>query len=151
MSPSSHPCRTTDKLQMLNSLSSNFTGDAAPVWRGRGLTAAALAGQMALLAAAFWLALAIRYDFSMRLGAISWVLRDFLPLLPMVLGIKLALWLMFGLHRGVGTWRYTSLGDATRVFCAGVLSLALIILTYNTWQMVRTAFEFNTGWRAISV
>src|SRR4051794_21553095 len=92
---------------------------------------------MMLLAAAFWLALAIRFDFASRTaGGDLWAVKYFLPLLPLVLGIKLAVWLMLGLHRGVATWRHTSLKDSLRVLCAGVLSLAMIVMVYNAWQMV---------------
>lgn len=130
----------TDKDDVLNSLSGNFSGDAGPVWRGRGLAAAALAGQMALLAGAFWLALAIRFDFSMRMaGGELWLTKYFLPLLPVVVGIKLLVWVVLGMHRGAGTWRHTSLGDALRVLCAGVLSFALIVAAYNGWQVIVVA------------
>ena len=52
--------------------------------------------QMILLAGAFWLALAVRFDFAAggaagasTRGAGPWVTEYFLPLLPVLLGIKL--------------------------------------------------------------
>ncbi len=116
------------------------------MWRSRAAALAVLAGQMGLLGLAFFVALGIRFDLSWQTaGGGFWVTRYFLPLLPVVLGIKLAVWLMMSLHRGAGTWRFTSLGDALRVLCAGVLSLALIVATYNGWQMLVVALGKTSG------
>ncbi|HVT79951.1 MAG TPA: nucleoside-diphosphate sugar epimerase/dehydratase [Phycisphaerae bacterium] len=114
----------------MSTLSHNPDVTLHTLWKPRLLTLAALVSQLALLAAAFWLALAIRSDFA----ATGWVAAYFLPLLPLLLAIKLAVWLPLGLHRGTA-WRHTSLGDAIRLLAGGVLSLGLTIAAYNAWQL----------------
>src|SRR6202012_5659507 len=63
----------------------------------------------------------------------SWIAGYFLPLLPWIIGVKLAVWLAMGLHRG--TWRYTGLGDAVRLLAGSLIALGLVVAGYNGWQM----------------
>jgi len=95
--------------------------------------------QMVLLAAAFWLALAVRFDFSFTVGgaaggARNWVWAYFVPLLPMVVGIKIVVWWVMGLHRG--TWRYVGLGDLISLLAGSQIALGLVFAGYYLWQML---------------
>ncbi len=116
---------------MLTPSANNLAAILRP-WRAR--YAIAMAAQAALLTLSFWLALAIRFDFAYGEQGGNWVTRYFLALLPLVLIIKLAIFVALGLHRGAASWRHTSLGDAVRVTTAAAVSAALVITAYNLWQ-----------------
>ena len=92
---------------------------------------------MAILAGAWWLALAVRFDFALRTPAGgSWITALYLPLLPLVLVIHLAVGLALGLLRGASEWRYTSLGDALRLLVGSILASSLTIAAYNGLQLL---------------
>jgi FlaA1/EpsC-like NDP-sugar epimerase len=113
-------------------------------WKQLAAIAAALLGQMVLLGGAWWLALAVRFDFAWRMpDGRHWVTALFLPLLPMVLSINVAVWVALGLHQGADGWRHTSLGDALRLLVGSVLTLGLTIAAYNGCQLVAAL----RGWR----
>ncbi len=119
----------------------NLTPDAPGTptrrWPGRLVATSSLAGQLLFLAAALWLALAVRYDFALHTpDGTPWLTALFLPLLPAVLVLKLATWLTLGLHRGAGAWRYTSLGDALRLLAATGSALALLLAGYHAWRLL---------------
>jgi FlaA1/EpsC-like NDP-sugar epimerase len=118
--------------------------------RGWPQTLGTLGIQLGLLAGGFWLALAVRHDFSFHGngGGPGWFWVYFLRLLPLVMGIKVAVWLALGLHRGAGTWRYTGLGDALRLLAGSLIALGLVIAAYNTWQMVQLR---SAGGRELAV
>jgi len=100
-----------------------------------GDKATVLAAQLALLAGAFWLALAMRVDFSWQTPAgLPWRSGLFLRLLPIVLGVKLGVWIALGLHRGAGDWRHTSLGDALRLTSGTAIGLTLLVAGSGIWQ-----------------
>jgi FlaA1/EpsC-like NDP-sugar epimerase len=105
------------------------TVNLPPRWRAPSLLTATL--QAALAAAGLALALAVRNQFS---AAHASFLADLLPLLPVALGIKLAVGGTLGLHRG--TWRHTGLGDALRLLAATVIATGLTIATFNLWQLL---------------
>jgi len=97
-----------------------------------------LALQMVLLGVGFWLALAVRFDFGfVTLAGRHWVAEWFWPLLPMVLGIKLCIWLAMGLHRGGGrAWRYVGLGDMINLLAGSQVALGLVFAGFYFWQTV---------------
>lgn len=100
--------------------------------RARG-AAASLGLQAGLLGASFFLALAVRQDFSF---ARPWVMGNFLPLLPVVLAVKLGVWPALGLQAPVRTWRQVSLGDLVSLLAASQIALGLIFAAYHAWMMV---------------
>jgi len=81
-----------------------------------------LGSDAVLVVLAHYLAYAIRFD-SMLHGP---VFGQFIGLLPLLLGIKLPSFYLFGLYRGM--WRYTSLNDMVRIAMATAFSSALVIL-----------------------
>jgi FlaA1/EpsC-like NDP-sugar epimerase len=84
---------------------------------------------MGLLAGAFWIALAVRFDFHLQLaGGRPWTLDIYLPLLPLVLAIKAIVFLALGLHRN--TWRYVGLRDLLSLVAGSAISLLLISAIY---------------------
>ena len=97
-----------------------------------------LVAQAALLAAALWLALAIRFDFHLTVqgaaGPVHWMVAYFLPVLPVVLAVKLGVWALMGLHRG--TWRYVGLGDLLSLFAASQIALAILFAAFFGAQYV---------------
>ena len=126
---------------MTQSLQSSFTHSESTrgsVGKRAARATLMLLAQITLLAAAFWLALAVRFDFSLTIlppGSAqprNWVFAYFLPLLPMVLAIKIAVWWALGLHRG--TWRYVGLGDLISLLAGSQISLGLVFAGYYLWQ-----------------
>jgi len=75
-----------------------------------------------LIVLAHYLAYAIRFESILHDQA----LRQFAALLPLILGVKLPSFYLFGLYRGM--WRYTSLGDIVTILIATLFSSTLIIL-----------------------
>lgn len=80
-----------------------------------------LAGDAVLLAAAWYLAYLLRFNFDIPVEGITRLQR----MLPLVLGIKLATFYFFDLYRGM--WRYTGITDLLNVVKAGATSSLLII------------------------
>jgi Predicted nucleoside-diphosphate sugar epimerases len=81
-----------------------------------------LCGDAVLVVLAHYLAYAIRFDFTLH----GPVFGQFAGLLPLILGVKLPSFYLFGLYRGM--WRYTSLNDIINIAMATVFSSALVIL-----------------------
>jgi len=81
-----------------------------------------LCGDAVLVVLAYYLACAIRFD-SLLSGPIY---GQFTGLLPLILAVKLPIFYLFGLYRGM--WRYTSLNDIVNIAMATVCSSALVIL-----------------------
>jgi len=76
-----------------------------------------------LIVLAHYLAYAIRFETILQ-GEVA---RQFAGLLPLVLGIKLPSFYLFGLYRGM--WRYTSINDIINIFFATLFSSALVVLS----------------------
>ena len=98
----------------------------------------------ALLFALTWLlAFCLAYNFTQF---DLWLVTFFLPLLPIVVVIKLAVFLIMGLHRG--SWRYVSMRDVTRVVSASWWSFAFVFGVYYVianLQMFGVAWDFFEG------
>ncbi len=123
-----------------------FAGRASVPLKTRALAALSAAAQLALLAGAFYLALAVRFDFSLVMpDGRRWATAYFLPLLPVVLGVKWLTGMALSLHRGAagGQWRFTSLGDAVRLLAGVVISVALLIAFYNGCQILAVMFSLH--------
>lgn len=75
-----------------------------------------------LVILAFFLAYAIRFEFNIPQGYVE----QFLATLPLILGIKLPFFYIFGLYRGM--WRYTSLNDILNILNASLFTSSLLIL-----------------------
>jgi len=138
---------TADKQCVSTAFSQNFprlNGSSSAPWKIRAASVAGILLQTILLSGAFWLALAVRFDFA-RLAPDGrpWLTAYFLPLLPLVLGLKLLVGMTLGLHRGAAAWRYTSLGDAVRLLIGATISLALAISAYNACQIVAVMFSLR--------
>lgn len=78
-----------------------------------------------LFAASWMLAFGLAYNFR---GITHWFPTFFLPLLPIVLAAKLAVFMWRGLHRG--SWRYVSLRDVLQIAWASWMSFVLIFCSY---------------------
>ena len=88
---------------------------------------------MGLLAVALGLAFAVRFDLRLQTPAgVYWMTEYFLPLLPLVIGVKLAVWLVMGLHRG--SWRYVGLPDVLALLVGSQIALALTYAGFFGWQ-----------------
>jgi len=99
---------------------------------------------MGLLAVGFWIALAVRFDFSfITANDRNWFYAYYLPLLPMVLAIKCVVWLAMGLHRG--TWRYVGLGDAISLLAGSQIALGLVFAGYFLWQTITLRWGGTTA------
>jgi len=83
----------------------------------------------------FTLAFVVRFDLSsLDSSPISWG-HWWLKTLPLVLVLRLAVFLLFGLHRV--TWRYASVHDVIPVFASVLLSSALMVpLVLAMWNGV---------------
>jgi FlaA1/EpsC-like NDP-sugar epimerase len=89
-------------------------------WRNPKLYAM-IAADMLLFSVALLGAYLVRFDFEIP----PHYLTQFWGVLPLVLAIKLPFYFVFGMYRGM--WRYTSLGDAVRLFHVSVVqSLAVV-------------------------
>ena len=76
-----------------------------------------------LVVGAHYLAYAIRFESSLH----GLTLRQFFELLPLLLSVKIALFYLFGLYRGM--WRYTNLRDIVTILTASLIaSLAIVSL-----------------------
>lgn len=81
-----------------------------------------------LIVLAHYLAYAIRFETILR----GEVIRQFAGVLPLILGIKLTSFYLFGLYRGM--WRYTSINDIINIFFASLFSSALIVIWLLFWH-----------------
>lgn len=81
-----------------------------------------LAVDALLIVLAHYLAYALRFETILK----GTEVRQFASLLPLILGVKLPSFYMFGLYRGM--WRYTSIADIINIFFATLFSSALIVL-----------------------
>ena len=98
-------------------------------WRSEARSVGSGLLHAALLAAAFWLALAIRFDFHLTLSdGRPWLFSVYLPLLPLVLVLKMAVFLTLGLHRRA--WCYAGLSDLLSLAGASLAALAAIFGGY---------------------
>ncbi len=89
--------------------------------------------QTILLAAALWLAFAIRFDFRLTLpNGHAWTIDIYLPLLPGLLALKALVFWAMGLQRG--TWRYVGLGDLAALAGAALAASLLIFGAYCLTQ-----------------
>ena len=76
-----------------------------------------------LVVVAHYLAYAIRFESTLHEST----LRQFFELLPLLLGVKIPLFYLFGLYRGM--WRYTNLRDIVTILTASLIaSLAIVSL-----------------------
>lgn len=104
--------------------------------------------QAAILAAAYWLALAVRYDFHLTSSdGVRWVQAYFLPLVGVVVCIKLAIWTLMGLHRG--TWRYVGLGDLATLFFAAQLALGAQLVFFYLVQVFNFRIHGKYLWAGL--
>ena len=83
------------------------------------------ATHLLLFAGSWMLAFGLAYNFR---GISTWFGAFFLPLLPVVLTAKLAVFAYYGLHRG--SWRYVSLRDVMHITWAAWLSFVVIFAAY---------------------
>ncbi len=85
------------------------------------------AGLHLLLYALSWFfAFSLAYNF--HYGNQPWFRVFFLPLLPVVVGVKFIVFHLRGLHRG--SWRYVGMRDLTDVIKSAWISFALIFAAY---------------------
>ncbi|MFN0135248.1 MAG: polysaccharide biosynthesis protein [Phycisphaerae bacterium] len=83
------------------------------------------AAHLVLFALTWFFAFGLAYNFS-RIE--MWFPTFFLPLLPLVLAVKLSVFVAMGLHRG--SWRYVSMRDVLRVGIASWISFAIVFVLY---------------------
>jgi len=79
-------------------------------------------GDAAFVAAAFIASFFLRYDGQIP----EWQWGYIEKALPLVVGVKLVMFLFFRLYRGM--WRYTGLVDLLNVLKAGLLSSVILVL-----------------------
>jgi len=104
-------------------------------WRAEVRSCCALGFQLLLLAGAFWLTLAIRFDFHLTLAdGRGWTQAVFLPLLPLVLCVKALVYLVMGQHRS--TWRYVGLGDLLSLLWASQIALGGVFAIFYAVQLL---------------
>jgi FlaA1/EpsC-like NDP-sugar epimerase len=82
-------------------------------------------GHLALFGLSWLVAFGLAYNFK---NLDTWFQTFFLPLLPMVLAIKLIVFVAMGLHRS--SWRYVSLRDVMRITKAAFVSFTWIFAVY---------------------
>jgi len=94
-----------------------------------------------LISLAYWSAYAIKFEPFSRSGA--WQL--FLRTLPIVVVVRLAAFLIFGVYRGI--WRYTSIDDfvvfAKAVAAGSVVSMLIILFKFLFMGISRAAFVID--------
>jgi len=76
-----------------------------------------------LIVLAHYLAYALRFETILQ----GTEVRQFAGMLPLILGVKLSCFYLFGLYRGM--WRYTSINDIINIFFATLFSSALVVLS----------------------
>src|ERR1051326_4128284 len=84
-----------------------------------------ISAHLVLFAASWMLAFGLAYNFR---GISTWFSAFFLPLLPIVLSVKMAVFMFRGLHRG--SWRYVSLRDVMQITWASWWSFFFIFVAY---------------------
>jgi len=80
-----------------------------------------LAVDTLLIVLAHYLAYAVRFESMLQ----NQTLRQFSGNLPLILGVKIPFFYIFGLYRGM--WRYTSLNDIINILAVALLSSTVII------------------------
>jgi FlaA1/EpsC-like NDP-sugar epimerase len=83
------------------------------------------------VALALWLAYALRFDFFSSEDFTPAFRDQILRSLPVIIPLKLLLFFLFGLYRGM--WRYTNLRDMRKIALA-VLSASLLIVSFIGYQ-----------------
>ncbi|MEI8196034.1 MAG: hypothetical protein WCI73_09010, partial [Phycisphaerae bacterium] len=100
---------------------------------GSGRRILSLGLQILLLSLAFLLALTVRFDLQLHTPTgTNWLLAYFLPLVGIVVGIKLIVFLAMGIHRL--TWRYVSLDDLLTLFGGSQVSLLCLFVLFYSLQ-----------------
>jgi UDP-GlcNAc:undecaprenyl-phosphate GlcNAc-1-phosphate transferase len=94
-----------------------------------------------LIVLAYWSAYAIKFEaFS---GSPAWKL--FLRTLPVLVVVRLAAFLFFGVYRGI--WRYTSIDDlmafAKAVAAGSIISLVIVLFKFRFEGFSRTVFVID--------
>src|SRR2546425_2245083 len=94
-----------------------------------------------LIILAYWSAYAIKFEaFS---GSPAW--RLFLRTLPIVVVVRLAAFLLFGVYRGI--WRYTSIDDfvafAKAVAAGSIISMLIILFKFRFQGFSRAVFVID--------
>lgn len=94
-----------------------------------------------LIVLAYWSAYAIKFEaFS---GSPAWKL--FLRTLPVLVVVRLAAFLFFGVYRGI--WRYTSIDDlmafAKAVAAGSIISLVIVLFKFRFQGFSRTVFVID--------
>jgi UDP-GlcNAc:undecaprenyl-phosphate GlcNAc-1-phosphate transferase len=94
-----------------------------------------------LISLAYWSAYAIKFEPFSRSGA--WQL--FLRTLPIVVVVRLAAFLVFGVYRGI--WRYTSIDDfvvfAKAVAAGSIVSMLIILFKFRFLGFSRAVFVID--------
>lgn len=96
---------------------------SSPPWSTLVRTLSTLILHGTLLVCALFLAMAVRFDLRLTVGGQNWLVCYFLPLFPVVVSIKLAVFAATGVHRG--TWRYVSLSDLFTLVTSSLIAVAL--------------------------
>ncbi|WP_187170542.1 polysaccharide biosynthesis protein [Salidesulfovibrio onnuriiensis] len=90
-----------------------------------------------------WTAYLFRFDFSIPSGFAVQLLR----LLPYAVAVKLGVFLIFGMYRGM--WRYTSLGDLWKLLRLSFLQsgalLSLMLFVFQAEAFPRSVFILDWG------
>jgi UDP-GlcNAc:undecaprenyl-phosphate GlcNAc-1-phosphate transferase len=94
-----------------------------------------------LIILAYWSAYAIKFEaFS---GSPAW--RLFLRTLPIIVVVRLAAFLLFGVYRGI--WRYTSIDDfvvfAKAVLAGSIVSMLIILFKFRFQGFSRAVFVID--------
>lgn len=96
-----------------------------------------------IFASSWYGAYLIRFDFS---PPQIWV-QSALDLMPLILSVKICLFIYFRLYRGM--WRYTSISDLINIIKACLLSffiLIVVVLLWNRFENVpRSVFLIDFG------
>ncbi|MHB8108427.1 MAG: polysaccharide biosynthesis protein [Syntrophorhabdaceae bacterium] len=97
-----------------------------------------VASDIVLAGFAYWLAFALRFNFSIP----DLHFKMFLSTLPSIVALRIICFVFFGLYSGV--WRYASMNDLLRIFKATILSsvlfFAYIGLMYHFVDFSRSVF-----------
>lgn len=95
-------------------------------------------GDMSLLVLAHYLAYAVRFDIVLP----AWEFQQCFGLVPLLLLIKIPVFYMFGLYRGM--WRYTSINDVVNIaggtLCSSTLIVVLLLFSHRFLGYSRSVF-----------
>ena len=130
-------------MDLLRSLVSGV-GSASRHCSGSARRALSLATQGLLMSLAFLLALGVRFDLQLHTptGA-NWLVAYFLPLVGIVVGVKLLVFLTMGIHRL--TWRYVSLDDLLTLLGGSQVSLICLFVLFYGLQYATGRFLGGGG------